>query len=96
MSISKGDVVSTDGRDGLTVRSGAVGNAGGDVISSFFLRDQNEGLRERLCAGVQSVSLPFPLSTDCLAFPLIELSLVRLRSPKSRDFLSGVAWSLDG
>jgi hypothetical protein len=89
--ILKGDVVDKGGRDGLAVRSGAIGKADDDDMSSFFLRDQNEGLRERPCAGRWSVPFPFPLSINCIVFPFVELFLVRLRSPKSSDFLSRVA-----
>jgi hypothetical protein len=91
--ILKGDMIDEGARDGLAVRSGSIGKAD-DVMSSFFLRDQNEGLRERLRAG--TVSLPFPLLTDSIVFLLVELSLARLRSPKSSDFLSRVAWSSEG
>lgn len=89
--ILKGDVVDKGGRDGLAVRSGTVEKTDDDGMSSFFLRDQNEGLRERLWTGGWSALLPLPLSTICIVFPLVELSLVRLRSPKSSDFLSRVA-----
>ena len=91
-SILNGDPGSTDGREGLTVRSSAVGKTGGSGISSLFFRDQNEALRAILCTG-GSVSLSFRFSLD--EFPLIESLLVRIRSPKSRDLLKRVVWSSD-